>query len=106
MQKGINMLFYEIREKTGEIPYKKRKNIKEGVTLELEGDSVLIESFVLKEEAIKKLKQFKSEVREMHYSGTHYLVDEYFIEENLYDSTGELISSGDIVDFSKMNFNF
>lgn len=39
------MLFYEIREKTGEIPYKKRKKIKEGVTLELEGDSVLIESF-------------------------------------------------------------
>lgn len=45
MQKGINMLFYEIREKTGKIPYKKRKKIKEGVTLELEGDSVLIESF-------------------------------------------------------------
>lgn len=40
------------------------------------------------------------------YSGTYYLVDEYFIEENLYDSTGELISSGDIVDFSKMDFNF
>ena len=32
--------------------YKKRKKIKEGVTLELEGDSVLIESFVLKEEVI------------------------------------------------------
>lgn len=31
---------------------KKRKKIKEGVTLELEGDSVLIESFVLKEEVI------------------------------------------------------
>ena len=40
------------------------------------------------------------------YSGSYYLVDEYFIEENLYDSTGELISSGDIVDFSKMDFNF
>ena len=39
----------------------------EGVTLELEGDSVLIESFVLKEEVIKKLKQFKAKVREMHY---------------------------------------
>jgi len=64
------MLLYEIRKKTGEIPYKKRKEINEGVTLELEGDSVLIESFVLKEEAIKKLKEFKSEVREMHYSGT------------------------------------
>ena len=46
------MLLYEIRKKTGEIPYKKRKEIKEGVTLELEGDSVLIESFVLKEEVI------------------------------------------------------
>ena len=44
------MLLYEIRKKTGEIQYKKRKEIKEGVTLELEGDSVLIESFVLKEE--------------------------------------------------------
>mgnify|MGYP000293850964 CR=1 FL=1 len=43
------------------------KKIKEGVILELEGDSVLIESFVLKEEVIKKLKQFKSKVREMHY---------------------------------------
>ena len=51
------MLLYEIRKKTGEIPYKKRKEINEGVTLELEGDSVLIESFVLKEEAIKKLKE-------------------------------------------------
>ena len=99
------MLLYEIRQKTGEIPYKKRKEIKEGVTLELEGDSVLIQSFVLKEEAIKKLKEFKSEVREMHYSGTYYLIEEYFIE-NLYDSTGEFISSGDIVDFSKMDFNF
>ena len=37
--------------------YKKRKKIKEGVTLELEGNSVLIESFVLKEEAIKKSKR-------------------------------------------------
>ena len=100
------MLLYEIRKKTGEIPYKKRKEINEGVTLELEGDSVLIESFVLKEEAIKKLKELKSEVREMHYSGTYYLIEEYFIEENLYDSTGEFISSGDIVDFSKMDFNF
>lgn len=42
----------------------------------------------------------------MHYSGTYYLIEEYFIEENLYDSTGEFISSGDIVDFSKMDFNF
>lgn len=100
------MLLYEIRKKTAKIPYKKRKEIKEGVTLELEGDSVLIQSFVLKEEAIKKLKGFKSEVREMHYSGTYYLIEEYFIEENLYDSTGEFISSGDIVDFSKMDFNF
>lgn len=31
---------------------KEKKKIKEGVTLELEGDSVLIESFVLKEEVI------------------------------------------------------
>ena len=37
------------------------------MTLELEGNSVLIESFVLKEEVIKKLKQFKSKVREIHY---------------------------------------
>lgn len=31
---------------------KEKKKIKEGVTLELEGDLVLIESFVLKEEVI------------------------------------------------------
>ncbi|MFR6561098.1 MAG: hypothetical protein ACLUR5_03185 [Eubacterium ventriosum] len=50
------MLLYEIRKKTGEIPYKKRKEIKEGVTLELEGDSVLIQSFVLKGRGNKKVK--------------------------------------------------
>ena len=34
------------------IKKKEKKKIKEGVTLELEGNSVLIESFVLKEEVI------------------------------------------------------
>lgn len=96
----------ELRKASIEIPYRDRKEIKEGVTL-LNDDQVseLIESFNENEEdrAKKRLNEHKTSISELSGAkGTYYLVDEYYLEENEYDEDGEWVSGGEISDYSKI----
>lgn len=96
----------ELRKANIEIPYRDRKEIKEGVTL-LNDDQVseLIESFNENEEdrAKKRLNEHKTSISELSGAkGTYYLVDEYYLEENEYDEDGEWVSGGEISDYSKI----
>ena len=97
---------FEIIESIIEVSYKERKNIKAGVSLESENqEPTIIASFDTLKEAQKNLKELKTDIKENHYNGTFYNVTEYYIEENEYDVDGELLSGGDIYDFSKMNID-
>lgn len=95
----------ELRKASIEIPYRDRKEIKEGVTL-LNDDqlSELIESFNENEEdkAKKRLNEYKTSISELSGAGTYYLVEEYYLEENEYDEDGEWVSGGEISDYSKI----
>lgn len=95
----------ELRKASIEIPYRDRKEIKEGVTL-LDDTPVseLIESFNENEEdkAKKRLNEYKTSISELSRAGTYYLVEEYYLEENEYDEDGEWVSGGEISDYSKI----
>ena len=95
----------ELRKASIEIPYRDRKEIKEGVTLLRDNPvSELIESFNENEEdkAKKRLNEYKTSISELSGAGTYYLVEEYYLEENEYDEDGEWISGGEISDYSKI----
>lgn len=93
----------ELRKASIEIPYRDRKEIKEGVTL-LNDDqlSELIESFNEEDKAKKRLNEYKTSISELSGAGTYYLVEEYYLEENEYDEDGEWVSGGEISDYSKI----
>lgn len=95
---------YEVKKESIEIPYKKRKEIKEGVvTTQDNRYPETIASFDTLEEAKKELAKYDSSIRELSGgAGKYYLVEEYYIEENEYDADNEWISGGDIWDFSKI----
>ena len=74
----------ELRKASIEIPYRDRKEIKEGVTL-LDDTPVseLIESFNENEEdkAKKRLNEYKTSISELSRANrTYYLVEEYYLE--------------------------
>lgn len=97
---------FEVKENTIELSYKKRKNIKAGVSLESENqEPITIASCETLEEAQEKLKKLKTDIKENHYNGTFYNVTEYYIEENEYDEDGEWLTGGDIYAFSEMNID-
>lgn len=102
-----NNVKYELRKRSVEILYKNRNDIVEGVTSAYdECDSELVKTFdELELNAAKnELNEYKTNIRELCGNvGTYYLVEEYYIEENGYNEDGELVTGGDIVEFSKIN---
>ena len=95
---------YEIIKNTREISYKNRKEIKEGCTLEQDNMMPeIIKSFDNKDEALKELKSYESDIKRLSgAAGTYYNVTEYYVEENEYDENGEWVSGGDVWSISKM----
>lgn len=56
------------------------------------------------EDAKNELLNYKSNIRELSGNyGKYYLVEEYYIEENIYDEDGELLEGEGIWEFSKIN---
>lgn len=97
---------FEVINSTYEVGYKDRKKIKPGACLDMEvPDPVTVARYDTLEEAQAKLKEFKTDIRENHYNGTFYTVDEYYIEENEYDEDDEYFIGGLVYDFSEMNIN-
>lgn len=97
-------MIYELKKNTREISYEKKKDIKKGCTLEQNDQNPqIIEPFEDKEQALKILKSYKSDICKMSGgAGSYYLVTEYYVEENEYDEDGEWISGGNIWGFSEM----
>lgn len=80
---------FELRKSTIEISYKDRYEIKEGCTTGEDYD--IVQKFPTKEEALKKLKKYKTEIQELSNHGMQYfLITEFCIE-----------CEGDILDYSK-----
>lgn len=98
------MLKYELRKNTREIRYKDKAEIKEGCTLNQDDMyPEIINSFDSREEALERLKDYKTEISDYHLAtGTYYSVTEYYVEENEYNEEGEWLSGGNIYDFSKI----
>lgn len=73
---------FEIRSSEGEIAYKDRKQIKEGVTQVYSNDRFykVVEVHFDKVEALEALKKYKSGYKELSSTKTYYLVKEYYIE--------------------------
>jgi len=96
---------YEIIKNSIEVPYKRRKEIEEGITLTERNISnpETVGSFDTLEEAKLNFRGLKSNIKELSGPiGTYYLVEEYCIEENSYDEDMNLAESGDIWEFSKL----
>ena len=97
-------MVYELKKNTKEIIYKNRKEISEGCTTDAPEPEV-INSFEKKDDALRELKNFKSEVQRLSGpAGTYFSVTEYCVEENEYDEDGEWIGGGDIWEISKLPF--
>lgn len=100
------MIRYELKQDSIEVKYKNRKEIKPGIVLSSDyQEPELIESFETKEEALEAIKNYKSSIRRLSNAGmTYYLVEEYYIEENLYDDEDpdEWLECVNILDYSKM----
>ena len=98
------MMKYEIKECTREIKYKERFEIAPGCTANQDDcESKLIKSFDSKEDALKELEQYESNIYKFENNGmTFYEVTEYFVEEVECNEDGEWVAGGDIWGFSKM----
>lgn len=76
-----------------EINYKNRMDIAEGCTLQ-DDDPVIIKVFDSEEDALRKLQNYQTEVRELSGgAGKYFSVTEYHIENE----------DGEVLEFSKMN---
>ena len=97
---------YVIYKDSIEIRYRDRKNIKPGCVLDaFEQYPEEVASFDTAEEAREALKTYRSDVSKYSgAAGTYYLVTEYYAEETRYDEDGDLVESGDILDFSEMDW--
>lgn len=99
------MVKYELKKGSIEVRYKDRKEIKQGVVLTSDNqEPELIKAFNNKEDALEELRKYKSSITEHTYNGTLYVVEEYYVEENVYDDEDEekWLSGGDVWEFSKM----
>lgn len=103
-------MVYELRKIREEIPlsYIKKYGEIEGVTVNYAYERGNLESEVI--EMYNDLDAAKAELD--HYTSSvtlvqgstkkFYVVEEYYIEENLYNADGDWIDGGDIIEFSRM----
>ena len=92
---------YEIIKAQKEIAYKNRMSIKQGCTLD---DWQTINSFETFEDAKIAFKGLKLK-SDIWYNGNVYLVIEYAIQCNEYDTDGDFITGGDILEISEMKID-
>ena len=92
---------YEIIKAQKEIAYKNRMSIKQGCTLD---DWQTINSFGTFEDAKIAFEGLKLK-SDIWYNGNVYLVIEYAIQCNEYDTDGDFIASGDILEISEMKID-
>lgn len=97
--KATIMKKYELKKANIEVSYNERCEIKEGVTNGCE-EPELVKSFDTLEEAKEELNRYQSSITKL--SGGIYNVEEYYIEQNIYDEDGEWVEGGDIWAYSKM----
>ena len=92
---------YEIIKAQKEIAYKNRMSIKQGCTLD---DWQTINSFGTFEDAKIAFEGLKLK-SDIWYNGNVYLVIEYAIQCNEYDTDGDFITGGDILEISEMKID-
>lgn len=94
---------FELKESNVEIGYKNRREIVEGCSLDIDQNPRIIKAFDNKEDAIKELQNYKTNITELSgVIGTYYDITEFYVEENIYDEDGEFISNEGIHEFSKI----
>lgn len=94
---------YEIIKAQKEIAYKNRKSIKQGCTLD-DYCMQTINSFRTFGDAKIAFKGLKLKSN-IWYNGNLYLVIEYAIQCNEYDTDGIFITGGDILEISEMKID-
>ena len=94
---------YEIIKAQKEISYKNRKSIKQGCTLD-DCRIQTINSFVNLKDAKIAFEGLKLK-SDIWYNGNVYLVIEYAIQCNEYDTNGDFIASVDILEISEMKID-
>ena len=92
---------YEIIKAQKEIAYKNRMSIKQGCTLD---DWQTINNFGTFEDAKIAFEGLKLK-SDIWYNGNVYLVIEYAIQCNEYDTDGDFITGGDILEISEMKID-
>lgn len=76
------------------------KNYYEGCTTDRNDTTPeVIKTFDNKDEALEDLKNYKTSVTDFR---SYYLVEEYYVEEQIQDEDGEFIDGGDIWEYSKL----
>ena len=91
----MSSIKFEIVAKHLDVPKVQGRDIVEGCTSE-KGDSEVLESFEFKDDAIKALKNYRTEVARVHecmIKGVIYMVTEYYAMENVYDDAGKCVDS-------------
>lgn len=76
------------------------KNYYEGCTVDRDDiNPEVIKTFDNKDEALKELQNYNTSVTEFR---NYYLVEEYYVEEQIQDEDGEFVDGGDIWEYSKV----
>lgn len=98
------MTKFEIRKDSVEVSWKNRKTIRKGMVIDSDNQNPeLINSYDTLEEASKAIKNYNTTIRELSGgAGKYYLLEEYYIEENVYDEEGEFLRCDGIWEFSKI----
>ena len=104
IERLAKMKKYEIRKNTAEVKYRDRFDIKKGVTLfGNDQDPEVVETFDDLSEAREALLRYETSICISNTAaGTMYSIEEYYIEENMYDEDGDWLSGGDVWDFTQM----
>lgn len=87
------MTKFELKADTREIRYKERFEIRKGCVLNQDlQEPETIETFLNKEDALKAVSSYHSEIQELSgASGIYFNIKEYYVEENEWEnSTGVL----------------
>lgn len=96
---------YEIIKSQKEITYKNRKSIKQGCTFDGCGVQIIsnFASFGSLKNAKAAFKTLKSDI--WWHNGNIYLIIEYALQCNEYDTNGDFIASGDILEISEIKID-
>lgn len=96
---------FELKRDTRELSWKERTDIKEGCTVYCQ-DPDTVKRFTNLAEAMEELAKYETKICKLSGTcGVYFLIEEYYVEESVYNEDDEWIEGGDIHGFSAISIS-